>query len=549
MKRKYLALFIGALIAIPTAAFASSEDELWSPPQVTSGGYHSVMIGGGFNGNIDQSPLLTSFDSTGESICPAVGNSSCLPADGYNFKSVLPVCQTPQQLDCVVSLVATNSGGKIDQGSFLQYTYSHHPNSYVTDPKYGIPASETPGIWNLTQTPHDAGTQYVVSVREYGNVFINHPRNGLPDNSTLIAEVVPVAQVPTVNNGDNKSNTCSNTTDTNNGMARGIGCDTLDQVAPGQLGTCAFQLQVGGCLVRHAFPINEKFKVQIRLSHEPDAWLDGRLVDPNLSITPTSNGVLLSIEGAPTRVPTFYLGGDFASLPKSAQNYWTTCLAKLTCGFTTVGNNVGNPHTQTNPELRNVQDNVDEVGDLAISTIKTLLPAAGDKSVAEPGLWSIRTLDSNEMRSANRCFSNGPGVKGLVTTNSTTYSEGPPALTNGTLNYIVASPHYNPDGTVFKGNYNLVMRSDVARCLYGFSKAPVSATISVTGGNGVAEVATTVVGESDGWLHLSANNFEFSAPTIRVKLTQAGSKSITCVKGKTVRTVTTATCPSGFKKK
>jgi len=155
------------------------------------------------------------------------------------------------------------------------------------------------------------------------------------------------------------------------------------------------------------------------------------------------------------------------------------------------------------------------------------------------------------MRTANRCFANGPGVKGLVTTNSTTYSEGPPKLTNGTLNYIVASPHYNPDGSVFKGNYNLVMRSDVARCLYGFSKAPISATISVTGSNVQIEVATTVVGEANGWLHLSANNFEFSAPRIQVKLTQAGAttKSITCVKGAAAKQVSSSTCPKGYTKK
>ncbi|NBO09368.1 MAG: hypothetical protein EBV30_08490 [Actinobacteria bacterium] len=38
------------------------------------------------------------------------------------------------------------------------------------------------------------------------------------------------------------------------------------------------------------------------------------------------------------------------------------------------------------------------------------------------------------------------------------------------LSYQVASPHFLPDGaTAFKGTYNLIMRSDVARCLYKFS--------------------------------------------------------------------------------
>ena len=140
------------------------------------------------------------------------------------------------------------------------------------------------------------------------------------------------------------------------------------------------------------------------------------------------------------------------------------------------------------------------------------------------------------------------------------------------------------DGTtLFKGVYNLVMRSDVARCLYGFSKAPVKATVSVIGASGSPEVATVIVGEKDGWLYLSANNFEFSSPTVQVKLTQDAPApaptptvsesaapatpapstpatptaaplkkiTITCVKGKTSKTVSGVkpTCPSGYKKK
>jgi hypothetical protein len=100
------------------------------------------------------------------------------------------------------------------------------------------------------------------------------------------------------------------------------------------------------------------------------------------------------------------------------------------------------------------------------------------------------------------------------------------------------------------------MRSDTARCLYGFSKAPVSATISVTGSNGETKTATTVVSEKNGWLKMAAYGFTFSSPTISVKLTQAGAATakkttITCVKGKLTKKVTAvnATCPAGYKKK
>ena len=113
------------------------------------------------------------------------------------------------------------------------------------------------------------------------------------------------------------------------------------------------------------------------------------------------------------------------------------------------------------------------------------------------------------------------------------------------------------------------MRSSVARCIYGFTAAPVSATVSIVASDGTAQVATTVLGEKNGWLYLTASGFTFSSPTVRVKLTQAvepvvtpapsasakpaavKKSSITCIKGKTTKKVTAVNpkCPSGYKKR
>ncbi len=160
---------------------------------------------------------------------------------------------------------------------------------------------------------------------------------------------------------------------------------------------------------------------------------------------------------------------------------------------------------------------------------------------------------------------------GLVTTNAPIYWGGAPIFQDGSLNYKVAGLHFKADGTLFKGSYDLAIRSDVARCLYGFSNAPIMANVSVTSSDGGAQnVATELVTEKGGWITLSAKNFTFSSPTIKVKLTQAGStpqatskaaktpsvapitkKTIACVKGKTTKKVTgnNPTCPTGYKKK
>jgi hypothetical protein len=204
--------------------------------------------------------------------------------------------------------------------------------------------------------------------------------------------------------------------------------------------------------------------------------------------------------------------------------------------------------------------------------LKLWLPYVDDKATALPSFWSVRTLSGNEMTGASKCFSDDSKITGIVTTNSTQYSAGPPAFnkSEGTLDYKVASPHFGTTGDVFKGSYDLVMRSEVARCVYGFSKAPIQATLAITSADGSPQLATTLIGERNNWLYLSAKNFEFSAPTITAKLSQEApapvvtptpeatiapvvpkKKTITCVKGKTTKKITSTNpkCPSGYKKK
>ena len=192
-----------------------------------------------------------------------------------------------------------------------------------------------------------------------------------------------------------------------------------------------------------------------------------------------------------------------------------------------------------------------------------------DKATTSNSYWSVRTLQGEGSDQVYRCAQNSSDVAGVVTTISLVYSAGPPAFNkqDQTLDYKLLSPHYSSDGTEAKGSYDLLLRSDVARCIYGFSKAPVSASISVLSADGTAQVSTTVLNEKNGWLTLSAKNFTFSSPIVRIKLTQeaevvaptpsASAKpvikavTITCIKGKTSKKVTAVTpkCPAGYKKK
>jgi hypothetical protein len=192
------------------------------------------------------------------------------------------------------------------------------------------------------------------------------------------------------------------------------------------------------------------------------------------------------------------------------------------------------------------------------------LSVAKDKAAAMPTQWRLGTMTDNGSGQVRECLDKEKALAGVVTTNSTMYLDGPPIFKDDTLDYKVASTHFEADGTtVFKGTYELIMSSSVARCIYKFTSAPISATVSITSENGEANAATTVVNEKNGWLKLGAYGFTFSSPTVRVKLAQekvipkasvtvpARKISITCVKGKTSKKVTAVnpTCPKGYKKK
>jgi hypothetical protein len=202
------------------------------------------------------------------------------------------------------------------------------------------------------------------------------------------------------------------------------------------------------------------------------------------------------------------------------------------------------------------------------------LEVAKDKSIGSKSMWIARTLSSQEIWSSGtqNCLGSTKNLTGIVTTNANMYISSPPTYNKATesLDYKVSSPHFDEKGGVNVGNYNLVLSSEAARCIYGFTKAPISATVSIISSDGSAQVATTTVNEKDGWLYLSANGFNYSSPTVRVKLTQEAAKpevlatptptakpavakkiTITCVKGKTSKKVTAVkpVCPSGFKKK
>ena len=558
-------------VVMVSAGAAVVEDEQWPRPNEYAQGHHSVILDEQLQSAHSYSYLHGLYRGaervTGEYICSSANDANCKDSVSYLYNAVLPTCSESLQLDCIESFSSISESGIVENAIFSEYVFKKHPNMFTGSPNIGIPNPGSASIWNLMGTPHPGGNQYGVVVGLSGKIFASNPTDNYQDLDMHLFAVSPH-----VGNGGNRDI---------NGFANYAECIQRfnPNAYPGCAGggqydlgnfRCALQTDTSGdCYLQRPIPANFRFSLTIRLAKEPAGWMHGRMLNPVVSIQEiATGGVRVSIEAGSVKVPTFYYGSQYAQMPSALQDFWNTCMPSGTCApqgsvWTRIANS--NPASASGTE-RNVQLIPNSYGEAPINLIKVFAPFANDKSAAVPSNWNVRTLSAAEMSKANGCFATGPGIKGIVTTNSTSYSEGPPSFTDGSLNYKVASAHFNPDGTEFKGTYNLVMRSDVARCLYRFSAAPLEARISVVNESGENAVATTVVGEKAGWLSLAAYNFGFSSPQVKVQLTQAAEPTptpsataktvakkitITCIKGKVTKKVTAVNpkCPTGYKKK
>jgi hypothetical protein len=130
------------------------------------------------------------------------------------------------------------------------------------------------------------------------------------------------------------------------------------------------------------------------------------------------------------------------------------------------------------------------------------------------------------------------------------------------LSVSIAGPHFKTDGTLNSGFFEARISRKLGECLWGIDLSKkIQAVITVTDNGGTPEVQTVaskMVGED---FILQAANFHYSTPRISLKLKNeqpspapvaiAVKKTITCVKGKMSKKVTSANpkCPAGYKKK
>lgn len=168
---------------------------------------------------------------------------------------------------------------------------------------------------------------------------------------------------------------------------------------------------------------------------------------------------------------------------------------------------------------------------------------------------------------------------GYPVTSHNAYGGGIPFLAdNDTMKFAIYSPHLLSNGSIATGFFSTYMSVAWMDCMWpknNISKAP-KVEVSVVNSDGSAQVASTLFKIEKGFLVVHARGFHYSAPTIKLSVSKskpteevlpAASPSptasvnpvasiikkstITCVKGKTTKKVTSVSpkCPAGYKKR
>jgi hypothetical protein len=567
--KRVITVVIVALLAIVNPSLTSATVDIDEQYSLSTSGENRNKSGIIFEENVDTLRIpsfLFSYEILPNGIasvissCTGLNDPACATADFVKYYAHMPPCKTSIDVDCIESIYAVVPGSSARiEGIYKESIPDAVALPYQADLANALPQGSVSGVWEIPNVKHGGGSSSFVaissqvgSLKRNGTSWIAQPAGSDPlgqGDGDFRASIYPVNLV-------SDSRYKSRDLEINpqpNGVKRWA---TFTPGEPNHA-ICAI-VGKGVCAQRQSFPDEVRFGMVLRFSKVINGWLHGRIDSPEIDYQLTSYGTRVDIDGYSTRVP-------------------------ILAGYASLSDFSGVNSMQI-PNLINGQVVIQNAsGVRAIEQLTIWAKVLKDKAVANPTQWTVYNLMKRDLESAGSCIKDSKTLAGFVTTNSTTYTATPPIFneSTGTLDYKVASPHYLADGKEFLGKYTLYIDSKVARCIYKFSNAPISASVSITSlEGGQQNIATTVINEKNGWIILSALGFTFSSPTLKVKLTQVApaavvapspsakspatsdpapkvaaapvaKKTITCVKGKTTKKVTAVKpkCPSGYKKK
>lgn len=547
MKRNSpLSLFAASLSAILfaitlTSAPASAQDSWYAADNAGDGKLGLVWVEDELrNGN--PASFLQWYGSNGEvGICQSLLDPRCSSGARWSARAILSRCEVGLNEACIRSLRVSGPDGKLIEAEFVR---SIDASIFEADPSRQIPRGGSVGVWRVPGVNHSGGSDlYSAAVKlEYTST----PGQARPELFDFQASVVPIRLA----SGDYRKMQLIEYKDEARGGA-------VFPVWDHSVGNCAWQ-EVGTCAIAQQWHQGAQVSLQLHLPKKVTGWLYGRMSNPRIQVSPINSELnSVSITAKPVTVQGSKPLINFNDIPSQMRSFLT--------------NGGRNPFPK-GPGYEN-GGWVWQIPTSSSDNFKWFeqwFPYTGDKADGLVDYWNVKSIPSTNLRAI--CLRSETQLVGMVTSNALLYSGNPPQFVDEELVYEVASLHYEPDGkTKFIGSYDLILRSEAARCLYRLSDRPVSAKVEIINSDGTTQVATTSLQEKDGWINLSANGFTYSRPKIQVKFEEAAQpveaktttgpgvggptattkkRTISCRKGAVIKKVTSTSpkCPKGFRR-
>lgn len=496
-------------------------------------------------------------------VCKSLEDSDCLkPGLNLIVRALLDKCTSETDRDCIVSFSATKTDGTRLAGELKEVLPSRH--SFSGDAKQGIPDGTGATIWTLKDSSSTMDYALAAGFELFVNGAAESRAAGNESRVNRTKMLFALQPVEMVNSSEYKEVEMK--------VEDGILTGNSSSLEKG-----CFVAAEGRCALSKAFDTSMRFEVTLRLSKGVPGWMVGRIQDFKLGskVLPAQNGFEMTVSGNPSKIGAVITWAKWKDTSPEIRSLYEQGVD----GRRWRPDKPASELLIQDGQARTILTYINEAGERSIKHFNAWLPLISDKASAMRTRWNLQSVE-DQSGQYNQC-SAGKGLVGVINSNASVYSDGPPTFnkSTGTLEYKVAAPHYTSDGTTkHLGNYDLTIRSDVARCLYGFSDAPISATVSIESDGGTNIITTESVSEKDGLIKLRASGFTFSSPTIKVKLSQQGTspstavtttpsptssptsstitsavgkkKTITCIKGATKQKVRAINpkCPKGFKK-
>ncbi len=505
--------------------------------------------------------------------CESVLDAKCASADTLRVSAIVPPCTVRSDASdvCIKSLRSADSSGTLKNSELL---YEVNTFKFPRNAENRLPAGGGISVWRGS-TIKGNEIEYSVAV----DIQINYYRSTSPASIAVVGFSAQV--IPTIT----KSGAFHPP------IWRG-GFETLDNPNNGPVDpsyrNCIWT-DSGRCGMAAPFFPDQTLELTLQMDNKLTGWLFGRMKDTRASVTPLSSTTsTVVVSGSSINVPSgvsWIPKSEFAISPGLQEMNYDSRVENDSFGpailwgkfsnhpdlfeFPRFGIPGGGIHTP-NPALKGT--GYFQASEKWLQT-SNVVPTWRFQGMDPSSFWGMEQSAGNKVWECT--VKDQSKLHGMMTTNAMAYSWSPPAFKDGVMSYKVAGAHLDADGTtVYRGTYDLAMNADSARCIYGFSNAPIKASVSVVGSDGgEQEISTETLSIKDGWMTLSAKNFTFSSPTIRIKLTQervsvpatngtqtssnAAKKqvvrksSITCIKGRSIKKITgiNPKCPTGYRKK